>query len=132
MRLSHILLVIGALGLCAGPAWSNGAPKDPPLPGEIAIQVSPGTVSLASQGTWVTIHADIRYAVVAGYTVEPNGVPVKVVKADTLGELVAKFPLDAVKQIIAPPSAELVLVGQTRDSTPFIGRTTINVVAAGR
>ena len=131
-RLFQSILVIGVLAVSVGLAISSRAPKEPAAPGEIPILVSPSTVSLGSQGTWVTVHAEIPASVVAGFTVQLNGVPVEVVKADSQGELVAKFPLDSVKSIIAPPRAELVLTGKTVAGDDFVGRATVGVTAAKR
>jgi hypothetical protein len=98
-----------------------------PMP--VDIVVAPNVVYLASQGTWVTVHAEISYYAVSGASVSLNGIPVKVTFADSRGELVAKFSLDAVKDIIGPPTAELTLRGETKSGVSFQGSDTIRVFA---
>ena len=97
----------------------------------IPIVVSPSAINLESEGVWVSVHADIPYGSVATAELTLNGVPVKWTKADTRGDLVAKFALDDVKNIVAPPSAELTLTGLTKDGVPFSGTDTIKVVEEG-
>jgi hypothetical protein len=97
----------------------------------IPIAVSPSSVNLESEGVWVSVHADIPYAAVATADLTLNGLEVSWTKADTRGELVAKFALDDVKSIIAPPSAVLTLAGFTKDGLPFSGTDTIKVVQEG-
>lgn len=94
----------------------------------IAIQVSPSILNLDSQGVWVTIHADIAYRDVDGFTVTLNGIPVEVVKADSRGDLVAKFCLDDVKDILEPGKVALTLTGVTSDGASFVGTTMVKVV----
>jgi hypothetical protein len=77
----------------------------------IEIQVSPSTINLAYQGTVVTVHADIPLRGVVTASLKLNGVEVWYTKADARGDLVAKFDVDKVKNIISPPSATLTLTG---------------------
>lgn len=99
---------------------------------EIGIQVSPSTINLAYQGTVVTVHAEIPYAGVVTASLELNGVEVWWTKADSRGELVAKFDVDKVRDIVAPPSAELTLSGVVRTceglTVPFWGTDMVNVI----
>lgn len=106
--------------------WTNVAPAE-----EVDIQVSPSTINLAYQGTVVTVHAEIPYAGVVTASLELNGVEVWWTKADARGELVAKFDVDRVKDIVSPPSAELKLIGVVNTSTgqvPFSGTDTVKVI----
>jgi len=97
--------------------------------GEIAIQVSPSTINLAYQGTRVTVHADIPYgAVLPDSVVTLNGIAATSTFADDCGDLVAKFDVDAVKRIIAPPSADLTLEGIDRTGERFSGTDTVRVI----
>jgi len=106
-------------------------------PREIDITISPNVINLNSRGTWVTVHADVPLAG-ATATVLLNDVEVAWAwtKADAQGNLVAKFPLSVVKEIVAPPSATLTMVGQVTKPDgmvlfEFIGSDTIRGVQAG-
>jgi hypothetical protein len=94
----------------------------------IEIQISPSVLVFKAKTTSaVTVHTDIAYSAVASATVELNGIPVKATFSDSRGQLVAKFDLNAVKDIVAPPSAVLTLTGTTKDGAPFAGSDTIGV-----
>lgn len=111
------LMVAAPGGMCA-------ADGDVTVP----IMISPSVVNLESQGVWVTVHAEIPYSAVDGYTVTLDGVPVKTTKADARGEFVAKFGVDDVKAILSPGTVVLTLAGSTYDGTPFTGSDTIQVI----
>lgn len=95
---------------------------------EVTIMVSPSRIAIGSDGTWVTVHADIPYAQVATETVELSGVTPVSTKADDCGDLVIKLDREDVVNIVEPPSATLVLTGQTIDGTPFSGSDTVDVM----
>lgn len=95
----------------------------------VSIQVSPHVLVLASKGVWVTVHTSIPYGSVNTDTVELNGVSAKQCFPDDCGDLVAKFDLDVMKDIVSPPEATLVLTGLTTDDLPFSGSETVKVVA---
>ncbi len=97
----------------------------------IAITVAPNVVNTTAGGQWVTVHADIPLADVESLTVMLNGIPVDWTKADAQGDLVAKFCLDDMLDVIQPPSAELELFGVTRDGQVFIGVDTVKVIEVG-
>lgn len=103
---------------------------------EVTMTISPATLNLNSQGTWVTIHADIPYAETVAAHLLLDGVEVAFTKADSQGDLVAKFCVDDVKGIVAPPSATLTLEAfvETPEGTEllFSGTDTIAVVKTGR
>lgn len=99
--------------------------------GTIAITVSPNVVNTTANGQWLTIHADIPLSVVDTASVYVNGVAVDWTKADAQGDLVAKFCLDDVLAVIAPPSATLTLTGTTKDGATFSGTDTVKVVTIG-
>ena len=122
-------MIVAACVLCVvlGLCLSLRAETETITPTEIEIVISPNTLVMDSQGVWVTVHADIPLKSVAGFTVTLNGIPVEVVKADNHGDLVAKFELDAVKNIIDPPSATLTLAGELSDGGAFEGTDTIRV-----
>ena len=95
---------------------------------EGGIAVSPSTLVMGSQGVWVTVHADIPYRIVDAATVTLNGVPVTATFADSQGELVAKFKIDAIKGTVTPPSAVVELSAHTFDGDEFVGTDTIRVL----
>lgn len=96
----------------------------------IEITVSPNTLFLDSAGVWVSVHTNIPYSAVETLSLQLNGIDVAWTKSDAQGQLVAKFNLDEVKSIVAPPSAELTLSGTTRDGVGFMGTDTIKVIAS--
>lgn len=94
----------------------------------VKIQVAPKTFLLqSSQGGEITVHAEIAYSSVDRTSISMNGVEVKWTKADSRGELVAKFDEDALKAIVSPPEATMVLVGYTIGGEPFTGRAVVSV-----
>jgi hypothetical protein len=107
--------------------WANTTTAE-----EIGIQVSPSTINLAYEGVVVTVHAEIPLRGVVTASVKLNGVEVWYTKADARGDLVAKFHVDEVKEIIAPPSAELTLTGMVEVTpgveVPFSGSDTVKVI----
>jgi len=88
-------------------------------------------VNTTAKGQWLTIHADIPLGVVDTASVYVNGVAVDWTKADAQGNLVAKFCLDDVLAVIAPPSATLTLTGTTKLGATFSGTDTVKVVTVG-
>lgn len=111
-----------ALGLSAGHAWSQ----------EIAIQVSPNTLNLDSEGTWVTVHATIPFSAVdlGSVTLTANGADVAISSfyADARGDLVTKSSIDAVKGKVDVGSATFTLSGLSKTGEPFSGSDTIRVI----
>jgi len=101
---------------------------------EIPIQVSPNTINLDQKGVWVTVHADIAYAdvVEAQAVLDLDGVSVCYIKSDAQGNLVAKFNVDDVKNIVTVPSARLTLTGEVETASGavvlFSGTDTVRVV----
>ncbi len=97
---------------------------------DVEIVVAPNVVYMASQGVWVTVHADIAWSTVVASEVTLNDLPVKVAFADNRGDLVAKFPLDSVKEILVEGEMVLTLKGTTLSGQDFEGTDTIRVIAA--
>jgi hypothetical protein len=96
---------------------------------DVKVEAAPQTLLLdADQGGYVTIHAAIAYGLVDRDSLTLNGVPVDYTKADSRGELVAKFPEWAVKDIVDAPSATLVLCGLTVDGESFEGCDVVRVI----
>ena len=118
-----LCLVIGAF---AGYAYS-GRTDEEPVEG-VPMVVSPQTISFKSLGGCVSVHAEIPYSIVDCSTIEMNGLTPYLCKPDLRGELVAKFNLEAVKAIVSPPSATMVMTGATKDGVPFSGTDTVRVV----
>ena len=94
----------------------------------VPIVISPSTINLESEGTWVTVHAEIDYSDVVGATVTLNGIPVKATFADNRGDLVAKFAVGDVRGIVKPGMAQLTLSGTTRDGGTFSGTDAVRVI----
>ncbi len=102
--------------------------------GEIAIQVSPATLNLASEGTVVTVHTDIAYRDVAATSVYLNGVAIDWWKVDNRGNFVAKFEMDDVKRLdglVIGDLNTLTLVGLTVYDEPFWGSAEVMVIDRG-
>jgi hypothetical protein len=95
---------------------------------ELAVQISPGTIAMNSRGGGVSAHANIACGLVVRESVQLNGIDASAVFADAVGDLVAKFPLDAVKQIVSAPETELTLTGVTTDGGSFALSDTVRVV----
>ena len=100
----------------------------------VPIMVSPNVINLDSEGTWVTVHAEIPYSTVVGLSVQLNGIEVEYTKADNRGELVAKFVLGDVKDYLvdtlepALGEIKLTLVGMTTSGDTFSGTDIIDVI----
>ncbi len=96
----------------------------------IEIQVSPSTLNLQNQGTWVTIHTDIAFSAVLGATVTLNDVAIEWWKSDNQGNFVAKFVIKEIKNLplnIGDYNT-LTLNGVTIDGVPFSGSAEVMVI----
>jgi hypothetical protein len=121
------LLILGVAGLVLLALFGGKVIGQQAL--TVDIVVSPNTINMSSLGQWVTVHADIPYAVVERAELTLNGVPVKWTKSDAQGDLVAKFVLADVVGIIAPPAVMLELSGTTTVGDSFTGTDTVKVIA---
>lgn len=117
-------LVVAVLGVNAFAKPSVA----PAAEGEITVVLSPQTVVLGSKGGTISAHTSILRSQVVGDSVELNGISAYLVKADCRGYMVAKFSVDAIKAIVAPPSATLTLTGVTTTGVSFSGSDTIVVL----
>ena len=117
-------IAVTALALALSAALAVRASDDL----DVEIVVSPNVLNLESEGTWVTVHAEIPYSTVATASVYLNGVSVLVTKADARGELVAKFGLDDVKGIVHVGTNTFTLTGETRTGQVFSGTDEIVVI----
>jgi hypothetical protein len=96
----------------------------------IEIVIAPNVLNLEAYGTWVTVHATIPYGSVDTSTVYLNGVEVDATKADSRGELVAKFLLEGeIRNILRLGSNTLTLCGRTKDGEGFSGTDEILVIS---
>jgi hypothetical protein len=95
---------------------------------DISIDVAPNVVSLDSQGQVLTVHTDIAYGLVDGWTVALDGLSIQSWKADNQGNFVAKFNLDAVKNMVSVGTVTVTLTGVTKEGDEFAGSDTIKVI----
>ncbi len=96
---------------------------------DVTISISPKTIVLGcDKGDRVTVHTDIALAVVDRTSLALSGVLPVLVKADSRGNLVAKFDQASIEALVAPPEATLVLTGTTTDGVPFDGSDTVSVI----
>lgn len=123
MQYRTLGLAVLALGLIAASVcadWRDATAVD--------VQVSPGTLLLSSdQGGQVSVHTNIPYLQVNAGSVQLSGIPVVWTKADSQGNLVAKFDESAVKAIVQPGRATLTLTGLYLNGVGFSGSDTVTV-----
>ena len=127
MRKAFVLVSVLclALGVFVATAFCERADRE--VDG-IGIMVSPRTIALDSLGGSVSVHTNVPYGLVDTGSLELNGLTPYLTKPDLRGDLVAKFNLDAVKAIVAPPETTLTLTGVFKDGVPFSGTDTVRVV----
>lgn len=94
----------------------------------VAIVISPQTLALSSIGGCVSVHSNIPLGLVNTSSIALEDLRPYLVKADSRGDLVAKFDLAAVKDIVSVPEATLTLTGVTVDGVPFAASDTIRVI----
>ena len=98
---------------------------------EIAIDVAPNTLNLASSGQVVTVHTDLAYWSVDVSSVYLNGVLIQSWKADNRGNFVAKFSMDDVKRLdglVIGDYNTLTIIGLTIEYVSFWGEQEIMVI----
>jgi hypothetical protein len=119
-----------AAGAFAG-SYGKGQAVEPAAsyadPFQINIMVSPNVIALDSDTEWLTIHTDIPLSAVDTASLKVNDIDVSWTKADNQGNLVAKFDMVAVKAILVPGEAVLVLTGLTEEGVSFSGTDTVEV-----
>jgi hypothetical protein len=120
-----ILVLCLAVGLLGAEAMSGG--RDDEGDG-VQIVVSPHTLVLSSPGAWVSVHTNVPFGAVDRSTLELNGIAVAWTKADSRGNLVAKFDMDAVKAIVEPGEATMTLTGELLSGEPIDASDTITVM----
>ena len=117
-------------------------PATSPIPAdevEIDIQVSPSTILLnwkAKGDVRVTVHADVSYGffneILPGdLSVELDGVFATYIYSDARGDLVAKFPYEMIKDLVAGGNgtATLSLIAEAEDGTIYRGSDDVRVVS---
>jgi hypothetical protein len=98
---------------------------------DINIDVSPNVLNIQSESSIVTVHTDIPYEQVEGFTVLLNNVGIDWWKMDDRGYFVAKFNSDDIKELdglVIGDYNTLVLIGYTTDGEEFIGKQDIKVI----
>ena len=113
-----LLVVIGC-----GLVMANGGSEGDGL----CITISPSTLVLDSYYAAVTVHSNIPIGLVECDSLLLEGIVPALTKADSRGELVAKFYSDEVKAVVEPGYATLTLTGVLADGTPFAASDTIEV-----
>jgi len=93
----------------------------------ICITVAPSTLVLSSYVDSIVVHTNIPAQLVDRSSVTLDGIVPYAVGADACGDLVAKFDIDLVKEIVSPGSVTLTLSGLFLDDTPFAASDTIMV-----
>ncbi len=119
----YVILALCIVAISATAVVSGSRTDDP-----IGVAVSPQALLLGfEQGGFVVVHTDVPYSGVDVSTLTLNGVAVESTKADDCGCLVAYFDEDAIKALVAPPSALMTLCGAMEDGTTFSGSDTVKV-----
>jgi len=93
----------------------------------ICITISPNTLVLSSNVGCVTVHTNIPIGLVDRGSVRLEGISPYLTKADACGDLVAKFDVDSVSDIVEPGQVTLTLTGVLADGTAFAASDTITV-----
>jgi len=106
------------------------ASQAPALAAEASIEIQPNTLAMHSLGGTVSVHTDIDYSAGVPWTATLNGLRAYLVKSDLCGNLVAKFDLDAVKELASASGTTqltLVFVATSNDGEEFTGTDSITV-----
>ncbi len=100
----------------------------------IEIQVSPNVLNLKNKGEVVTVHTDLAYGAVSATTVTLNGVAIDHWKADNQGNFVAKFLIEAIKDLPLNIGEynTLVMEGYTKTGVAFTGSYDVMVISKGK
>ena len=100
----------------------------------IEVVVSPNVLNLKSNGGSVSLHTDIRYALVsdAELYVDDQLVGRIWMFPDDRGDLVVKCNLGTVKDMVKVGEATFCLKVVTKDGSHYVGTDTIRVIARGK
>jgi len=100
----------------------------------ITIEIAPSTLNIQSNGKVVTVHTDIAYSEIDVYSVYLGGVYIDSSKADDRGNFVAKFLIDAIKDIdglIIDDYNLLQFVAATTSGLTVLGEADVMVINSG-
>jgi hypothetical protein len=122
------LVVTAAAVVCSVLVMNANAGRQTGDSGNVMMLVSPQTIVIGSDSPCVTVHLAVPLSAVNRSSVELSGIAPYLVKADSRGDLVAKFRSDKVEAIVAPPSATLTLTGVMVDGEPFSYSATVTVI----
>jgi len=117
------IAIVLLLGIGCGLVIANGASEGD----GICITISPKTLVLSSDVPCVTVHTNIAIGLVDRASLQLEGISPYLTKADSRGELVAKFRADSVKSVVDPGQVTLTLTGMLADGTAFTASDTITV-----
>lgn len=117
------IVVVLLLGIGCGMVIANGASEGD----GICITISPNTLVLSSDVPCVTVHTNIAIGLVDRSSLQLEGIAPYLTKADSRGELVAKFHADSVKSVVDLGQVELTLTGLLADGSAFAASDTITV-----
>lgn len=98
---------------------------------EITIDIAPNVLNIGSSGTVYTVHTDIEYWLVDFDECYLNGILIKSWKSDDRGFFVAKFDINAVKNLDGLKIGEMntfTMIGKTNSGEDFIGSQDIMVI----
>ncbi len=102
---------------------------DATLPVDIQCSPSVAVLHSVAAGDCMTVHTNLRFSRVdTTLPVELNGLPAYSVFPDNRGNLVAKFNLTALRELLAPPAITLTLTGVTIDAEVFSGSDVVRVL----
>lgn len=117
------IVVVLLLGVACGMVIANGASEGD----GICITISPKTLVLSGDVPCVTVHSNIAIGLVDRASLQLEGISPYLTKADSRGELVAKFRASAVKSVVEPGQVTLTLTGLFADGTTLAASDTITV-----
>ncbi len=133
-----LFLVLPLAAGCSSPSSPTPVPSDSPASSspaaasiEIVIEVAPNVLNLQSEGQVVTIHTSLAYGSVVTSSVSVNGVTISSSKADNQGQFVAKFVMEAIKNLPLKigESNTFRIEGRTTTGSSFWGSKAILVVS---
>ncbi len=93
----------------------------------ICITISPKTLVLSCDTGSVSVHTNLAFGSVDRKSLSPEGIAPYLTKADSCGDLVAKFRSSEVKAVVDTGPATLTFAGLLTDGTAFSATDTITV-----
>ena len=95
------------------------------------IDIAPSVLNLSNNGLVVTVHTDIPYSDVASESLYLDGIEIQSYKADSQGFFVAKFSIDAIKEVVKDDvnlNHTFVLNGELIDESTFSGTSEVLII----